>query len=67
MNTFDLLMIVSLGTLAGTAIGLFIGRAARWQKSRWSLMTVREKTLNIALVLIFSGVCMAALAGYELL
>jgi hypothetical protein len=67
MNTFDILMIVALGTFAGTAIGLSIGRAARCQKSEWSLMTSREKTVNLALVLFFSAACIAGLAVYELM
>ncbi|MDD4138503.1 MAG: hypothetical protein PHT99_11545 [Methanoregula sp.] len=67
MNTFDILMIVALGTLAGSAIGLSIGRAAGRQKPQWSLMTSREKTVNSALVLFFSAACIAGLAWYELM
>ena len=67
MNAFDILMIVALGTLAGTAIGLLIGWAAHRQKPQWSLMTSREKTINLALVLLFSAACIAGLAWYELM
>jgi hypothetical protein len=67
MNSFDILMILALGTLAGTVIGLSIGRAARRQKPQWSLMTRQEKTVNLVLVLFFSAACIAALAWYELM
>ena len=67
MNLFDVLMIIALGTLAGTMIGLSIGYAAQRQGHRWSLMTHREKMINIVLVLFFSAVCIAGLAWYELM
>ena len=63
-NAFEILMAVALGALAGTAIGLFIGFAAKQQRSEWSAMTRKEKTFNIALVLFFSAVCIAGLAWY---
>ena len=63
-NLFEILMAVALGSLAGTAIGLFIGFVAKQQKSEWSAMTRKEKTINIALVLFFSAVCIAGLARY---
>jgi len=66
MNAFDILMIVALGTLAGAVIGLSIGWAAKYQEPRWSLMTSRNKMVNLALVLFFSIVCIAGLAWYEL-
>jgi len=61
---FDILMAVALGALVGTAIGLFIGFAAKQQRSEWSAMTRKEKTINIALVLFFSAVCIAGLVWY---
>ena len=63
-SVFEYLMAVSLGALAGTGIGLFIGFAAKQQRNDWSAMTRKEKTLTIALVLIFSAVCIAGLARY---
>ncbi|MDO9326739.1 MAG: hypothetical protein Q7T80_17455 [Methanoregula sp.] len=63
-NVFDILMAVGLGAIAGTAIGLFIGFVAKQQKSEWSCMTRKEKTINIALVLFFSVVCIAGVAWY---
>jgi hypothetical protein len=67
MNTFDILMVIALGTLAGTVIGLFIGYAAKRQQPRWTLMTDRDKRINIALVLFFSAVCIAGLVLYEMM
>ena len=66
VSVFGILMAVALGALAGTVIGLFIGFAAKQQRSEWSAMTGKEKTLNIALVLFFSAVCIAGLAWYSL-
>ena len=63
-SVFEILMAVALGALAGTAIGLFIGFAAKQQRSEWSAMTSREWTINIVLVLFFSAVCIAGLAWY---
>jgi membrane protein YqaA with SNARE-associated domain len=66
MDLFDILMIIALGTLAGTMIGLVIGYAAHRQRYRWALMTHKEKLINGVLVLFFSAVCIAGLAWYEL-
>ncbi len=63
-NVFEILMAVALGALAGAAVGLFIGFVSKQQKSEWSAMTRKEKTINIALVLFFSAVCIAGLAWY---
>ncbi len=65
MNTFDILMVIGLGTLFGTIAGLAIGYAARLQ-GPWQIMTPRQKTMNAALVLGFSVVFIAGLAAYEL-
>ncbi|MEI7857768.1 MAG: hypothetical protein WCH85_09725 [Methanomicrobiales archaeon] len=63
-NVFDILMAIGLGAIAGTAIGLFIGFVAKQQKSEWSCMTRKEKTINLGLVLFFSAICIAGLAWY---
>jgi hypothetical protein len=67
VSVFGILMAVALGTLTGTAIGLFIGFAAKQQRSEWSAMTRKEKTINSALVLFFSIVCIAGLTWYMFL
>lgn len=67
MTPFDILMILALGSLFGTGIGLAIGFLAKKQGPSWGLMTRKDKIINIALVLFFSAVCIAGLAAYELL
>lgn len=60
-------MVVTIGLMAGTAIGLVIGYLAGWQKPLWSDMTPREKVRNTLLVLACSAVCIAGLAWRFLL
>lgn len=66
METFVILNIVGLGTLAGTITGLIIGYAARRQKPAWSAMTAEDKRVNLALVLFFTLVFIALLAWFAL-
>ena len=65
-DIFAILMVISLGAMAGTAIGLFIGFALRKQKSEWSAMTSSEKSINISLIIVCSLACIAGLAWYSL-
>jgi ABC-type antimicrobial peptide transport system permease subunit len=65
-DKFAILMVISLGAMAGTAIGLFIGFALRKQKSEWSAMTSSEKSINISLIVVCSVACIAGLAWYSL-
>lgn len=55
-------MVVVIGLVAGTAIGLVIGYAAHLQRPCWSDMTTKEKAANIALVLACSAIIIAGLA-----
>ncbi len=66
-NMFDILMVIALGTLAGTGIGLFIGFFAGIQKSEWSAMNRNQKILQTALVILFCVICIAGLAYYFLI
>jgi NhaP-type Na+/H+ or K+/H+ antiporter len=66
MAAFDILMVVSLGVLAGSFIGLTIGFIARRQQTEWGEMTRKDKLINLALVLLFSIICTAGLAWYAL-
>lgn len=65
-DTFAILMVISLGAMAGTAISLFFGFAFKTQKSEWSAMTGREKAINISLVIVCSAICIGGLAWYSL-
>jgi heme/copper-type cytochrome/quinol oxidase subunit 2 len=65
-DIFAILMVISLGAMAGTAIGLFAGFALKKQKSEWSAMTSSEKSINISLIVVCSVVCIAGLAWYSL-
>ena len=60
----DLLMILSLGILAGTGSGLLIGFIAGKQKRDWAAMQKKDKTTTILLVLACSAVISAVLAWY---
>jgi len=66
METFVILNIVGLGTLAGTITGLIIGYTAKRQKSAWSAMTAEDKRVNLALVLFFTVVYIALLTWFAL-
>ena len=66
-NMFDILMVIALGTLAGTGIALIIGFLARIQKREWSAMNQNQKTLQVALVILFCGICIAGLGYYFLI
>jgi ABC-type antimicrobial peptide transport system permease subunit len=63
-DTFEILMMVAFGTLAGTGIGLVIGFIAKKQKGEWSAMSRKEHTINIVLVIMFCVVCIAGLGYY---
>lgn len=60
----DILMILSLGLLAGTGIGLVIGFLAGKQKRDWSTMQRKERNTTVLLILACSVTFMAVLAWY---
>ena len=65
-DAFEILMVVVLGVLAGTGIGLLIGFAAGNQKSEWTAMTRKEQALTIISLLIFCSICTVGLGYYSL-
>ena len=67
MNAFDILMVISIGSLLGTGIGLTIGSAAKKQGSAASGMTCSDITLNSVLVAVCSCISIAGLASVFLL
>jgi NhaP-type Na+/H+ or K+/H+ antiporter len=60
----DVLMIVSLGILAGTGAGLLIGFLAGKQTRDLASMTAQDKQTNLLLVLACSSTVIALLAWY---
>ena len=65
-DAFEILMVVALGALAGTGIGLLVGFAAKKQKSEWSAMTRKEHTHTIVLIMVFCSICTIGLGYYTL-
>jgi len=63
---FAILMVLALGTLAGTALGLVLGYLSGTRKSAWSLMTRRQQAVSLLLVLVCSAICIAVLGWYSL-
>ena len=66
-NMFDILMVIALGALAGTGIALIIGFLAKIQKSSWSAMNRNQQIVQVALVILFCGICIAGLGYYILI
>lgn len=60
----DFLMILALGVLAGTGIGILIGVIARKQKREWAAMEKRDKITAVLLILVSSATITAVLAWY---
>jgi hypothetical protein len=62
MNVFDILMVIAVGSLIGTGIGLIIGSVAEKQKYPGPMMTKSDITCHITLVVICSCISIAGLA-----
>jgi hypothetical protein len=60
----EILMILSLGILAGTGTGLFIGYLAGKQKDDWAVMEKKDIVTNVLLILVCSVFFIAVLAWY---
>jgi ABC-type phosphate/phosphonate transport system permease subunit len=67
MALLDILIVIALGTLSGTILGLAIGFLARRQEVPWPLMSPTDKKVNIGLIVLFSGICTAGFAWYAFL
>jgi hypothetical protein len=60
----DILMILSLGILAGTGTGLFIGFVTGKQKPDFASMEKKDIAINVVLILVCSAIFCAVLAWY---
>jgi hypothetical protein len=63
---FDILMVVALGSLAGSGAGIITGYITHYQKNEWRAMSLREQTVNIALILVFCAIFCGGLGYYSL-
>jgi hypothetical protein len=66
MNAFDILMVLALGSLAGTGIGLTLGFLAKKRRSSMFLRFRNETTLNLVLVLVCSVIITGCLTWISL-
>jgi CDP-diglyceride synthetase len=66
-NVFDIMIVIALGILAGTGIGLIIGFFAGIQKREWSAMNRDQQIFQLALLIFFCVICIAILAYYFLI
>jgi len=55
-------MVIIIGLMAGTAIGLFIGYILHKQRPSWADMNAKERLTNLILVAICSLICIGGLA-----
>jgi hypothetical protein len=60
----DILMILSLGVLAGTGAGLLIGALAGKQTRDWASMPSKDKRTNFLLIIACSFTFIVLLAWY---
>jgi ABC-type antimicrobial peptide transport system permease subunit len=67
VNAFDILMVVAIGSLAGTGIGILIAYGAGKQKNQWSAMSRKEQIINSVLMIIFCAICCGVLGYYFLM
>ncbi|MFA5221246.1 MAG: hypothetical protein WC391_03045 [Methanoregula sp.] len=60
-------MVILIGLLMGTGIGLSLGFLLGKQKPDWSNMSLRDKKFNVTLVSVCSVIAIAGLAWYFLI
>jgi hypothetical protein len=63
---FDILMVVALGSLAGSGTGIITGYITHNQKTEWREMTSGEQTVNISLVIFLCAIFCGGLGYYSL-
>jgi len=63
---FAVVMVILIGLMSGLSIGLFIGFLLKRQKPAWADMPRTDKAINVALVVVCSGIVIAGLAFHFL-
>ncbi|MCK9591092.1 MAG: hypothetical protein M0Q91_03645 [Methanoregula sp.] len=66
MSLFEILMVVAIGSLAGTGIGISLAYGAKTQKNEWSAMSRKEQAINITLVITVCAIFCGGLGYYIL-
>jgi hypothetical protein len=64
---FDVMMVVALGSSAGSGTGIITGYITHNQKNEWCAMSSGEQTINIALVIFFCAIFCGGLEYYSLI
>jgi len=63
-DVLSVLIVVSLGLIFGTMLGLLTGYLAKQQGGDTNALTIRQKRINAALVIGCSALCIAIFAVY---
>jgi|WetSurMetagenome_2_1015567.scaffolds.fasta_scaffold01575_7 hypothetical protein len=65
-NLLEILIVIALGTLAGVSFGLITGYITGNQNTAWSLLTRRQKVVNLLLIVVCTAICITVLGWYSL-
>lgn len=57
-------IVVTLGLFFGTTLGLLIGHLTNQQRGEWNALSIRQKRINVGLVIGCSALCIAIFAVY---
>jgi hypothetical protein len=66
MDAFEILMVIALGSLAGTGIGILIGLLVNTQKKEGSVIIRNDKNITIGLIILCSFLCITVIGYYSL-
>jgi len=66
MDAFEILMVIALGSLAGTGIGIILGWLVNTQKREGSVSIRNDKNITIGLIVVCSFLCIAVIGYYSL-
>ncbi|MDD1699885.1 MAG: hypothetical protein LUQ04_03710 [Methanoregula sp.] len=66
MDAFEILMVIALGSLAGTGIGILIGLIVNTQKKEGSGIIRNDKNITIGLIILCSFICIVVIGYFSL-